>query len=328
MLSFNDQEVIYDCLNSIRLQNYQGKVNILIMDGGSSDGTFDIIKKFKAKVIVRPDLKNSPNKRLELGIGLIRSDITIIFSADNRFKEKDCLKKIIEPFLDKEITAVETFKYGFNNKSSLLTKYFALIGGADPIAVALGKADRAPYDKDEWSAFGKIDIKKNYFKIAFDNDANKIPTLGANGFAVRSTLFRKYPLKDGLHIEMCMDFIRNGYNKFAFVRDVHIIHEINVDLFSLCRRRLHWAFLYSSSSMKRKYFVFNFPYDLIRLILIILTAITLVIPLIRAIKGFIKYRNVAWFLHPFVLLIFIVAYGLQITMSLIKNLFYTVNISK
>lgn len=328
MLSYNDEDVIFDCLKSIRLQDYQGKVNILIMDGGSTDNTLNITKKFDAKVIVRPDLKNYPNKRLELGMNSIQSDIAIMFSADNRFREKDCLKIMMEPFLDKEIAAVETFKYGFNNKSSLLTKYFALIGGADPITIALGKADRSSYDKDKWHSFGRVENKKNYFKVAFENNANKIPTLGANGFAVRNSLFKKYPPKDGLHIEMCMNFIKNGYNKFAFVRNAHIIHEINVDLLSFCKRRLQWAFLYSSLNIRRKYFVFRFPRDLIKLLLIIISIITIVIPLLRAIKGFIKYRNVAWFLHPLILLVFLAAYGLQNIKSFIKNLFNTANISK
>lgn len=327
MISYNDQDIIFDCLESIRLQNYQGKVDVLIMDGGSTDNTLNIIKKFNAKVIIRPDLKNHPNKRLELGMNSIQTDIALILSADNRFQEKNCLKKMLEPFLDKEIVAVETFKYGFNNKSSLLTKYFALIGGADPISIALGKSERSPYDKDKWHSFGKVENKKNYFKITFNNDANKIPTLGANGFAVRNLLFKKYPPKDGLHIEMCMDFIKNGYNKFAFVRNVHIIHEINIGILSFCKRRLQWAYTYSSSNMKRRYFVFNFPHDLIRLIFIILSTITIIIPLMRAIKGFIKYKNVAWFLHPFILLIFLITYGLQTIRSFTKNLFNAININ-
>ena len=328
MITLNDEKIIYQCLRSIRMQEYPKKIQIIIVDGGSTDKTIEIAKEFKAQIIVRPDLLNKPYLRGEIAAKSVKTDISISFSADNRFKEKDCLKKMMEPFFDKEIAAVETFRYGFYNKDSLLTKYFALIGGADPIAVALGKADRSPYDKDKWHSFGKVENKKNYFKITFDNDVNKIPTLGANGFAVRSSLFKKFLLKNSLHIEMCMDFIRNGYNKFAFVRNVHIIHEINIGLLSFCKRRLQWIFIYSSSNIKRKYFVFNFPRDFFKLLLIILSAITIVIPLMRAIKGFVKYKNTAWFLHPFILLIFLAAYGLQTMRNFVKNLFNTVNISK
>lgn len=328
MITLNDEKIIYKCLRSIRMQRYPKKIQIIIVDGGSTDKTIEIAKKFKAQIIVRPDLLNKPYLRGEIAAKSVKTDISVSFSADNRFREKDCLRKMMEPFLDKEISAVETFRYGFNNNSSLLTKYFALIGGADPIAVALGKADRSPYDKDKWHSFGKVENKKNYFKVTFDDDANKIPTLGANGFAVRSSLFKKFLLKNSLHIEMCMDFIRSGNNKFAFVRDAHIIHEINIDLLSLCKRRLQWAFIYSPSNIKRKYFVFNFPHDLIRLTFIILSTITIIIPLMRAIKGFVKYRDVAWFLHPFVLLVFLATYGLETIRSFIKNLYDIANISK
>lgn len=322
MISYNDQEIITDCLKSIRNQNYPGITRILMVDGGSTDKTLAIAKKYHAEVVSRPDLKNKPDLRGEIAVQSIKTEIALALSADNRFQERSSLRKMIEPFFDDEIVAVETFHYGFRKKDSLLTKYFALIGGGDPVAVALGKADRAPYDKDKWHSFGKVDNKKNYFKVVFDNNMNKIPTLGANGFAIRASLLKEFPCKDNLHIEMCVNLIDAKYNKFAFVRNAHVIHIVNGSLIMYLKRKLSWLTTYSNRYIKRKYLVFNPGEDIIKMVLIIISFSTFVFPFIRALKGYIKYKNSAWFLHPMICFIFLINYGF----AMIQNFFNKKNI--
>ena len=317
MLSYNDEKIITDCFKSIRVQDYPAKVQILLVDGGSTDKTVQIAKKYKAKVISRPDLKNNPAKRGEIWTKFVETDIAIVFSADNRFQEKTCLRQMMEPFFDPEISAVETFRYGFRNNNSLLTKYFALIGGTDPVAVALGKADRAPYDKDSWHSFGKVESNKNYFKIIFDKDPAKIPTLGANGFAVRNSLLKKIPNINSLHTDVCVNMIRSGYNKFAFIIKGHVIHSIDSNV-NFLRRKINWLSIYSPNKFKRKHLVYNPKTDFLTLIIIIFSFATFIFPLIRAVKGYIKYRHPAWFLHPVMCFVFLVNYGLGV----IKRLFF------
>lgn len=319
MISYNDEKIIEECFRSIKKQNYGGKVSILIVDGGSTDKTIKIAKKYGAKIIIMSQYKDQPYKRGDIALNSATTDIVIFFSADNRFKENNCLTKIIMPFLDKEISAVETFRYGYNQENSLLTKYFALIGGTDPIAVSLGKADRAPHDASKWHSFGSVEENVNYYKVTFDNDVNKIPTLGANGFAIRNNLIKKFPLKDSLHVEMCVRLIAGGFNKFAFVKNVHIIHDTQSNLTELLRRKLQWKNLYSNTTLKRSYFVYNPRKDLLRLVSIIFLSLTLIVPILRSIKGFFKKKEIAWFLHPIIGLIFIINYGLSTIISILTE---------
>lgn len=315
MLSYNDEQIISNCLKSIREQNYPGKVEILIADGGSTDKTISIAKKYKARIKSWPEYKNNPDKRGEIILKLIKTEIALIFSADNRFQEKNCLRAMIEPFSDPEISAVETFRYGFDQNDHILTKYFALIGGSDPVAVALGKADRAPYDVDKWNSFGKAETTKNYFKVTFENDINKIPTLGANGFAIRNSLLQKFSNKDSLHTDLCLRLIESGYDKFAFVRNYHIIHDASLGLKPLLMRKLTWRAIFSKNKTNRKHTVYNYEKDILKLIIIIFSFSTLIVPTIRAIKGCLKYRSTAWFLHPFISFIFLVTYGLHVILG-------------
>lgn len=319
LLSYNDEQILTECLESIRRQDYPGTVEILLIDGGSTDNTRSIAKQYNATVLYRPDLVDAPHERLQIGLSSIETDIVIFFSADNRFQEDSCLREMILPFQNKNIPIVQTFRYGFFKQSSLLTKYFALIGGADPIAIELGKADRAPYDADEWHSFGQVKSFPHHFEVTFKNDSSQIPTLGANGIAIRNSLLKKFPIQAGLHTEMCLNFIKNGYPTFVFVKDVHIVHEISLDIISFCKRRLRWATLYSGSNVARGYNVFSFPKDVIKLVIIVISAFTFVFPSIRAIKGYISYRHVAWFMHPIILFVFVVAYGIQVSMNFLRK---------
>ena len=319
LLTFNDEKIIETCLKSIRNQTYKGDVQILLVDGGSTDKTLKIAEKYKCIVLSHPELRDHPNKRAQISLSSITSDIAIIFSADNRFQENHALEEMIKPFNNKKIAVVQTFKYGFYNESSLLTKYFALIGGADPIAVELGRADRAPYDTQKWHSFGTVTSFEDRFEVVFKNDANKLPTLGANGIAVRNSLLKKFPIEQALHTEMCLNFIQHGYNTFAFVKPAHIVHEIHADIISFCKRRLQWATLYSESNVERGYKVFDIKRDLFKILYIVFIAVTFIVPFLRALKGCFTYRHKAWFLHPIVLFIFVLSYGIQTIINIFRR---------
>ena len=82
MISYNDEIILEDCLASIRNQDYDQKlINILMVDGGSTDNTLEIAKKYNAIVVSRPDLKNQPTVRGGMGITLPTTDLILSFSA-------------------------------------------------------------------------------------------------------------------------------------------------------------------------------------------------------------------------------------------------------
>lgn len=311
MISYNDESVLGDCLASIRNQDYdQNLIDILIVDGGSSDRTLEIAHKYGATIISRPELKDQPNIRGSIALQATQADLILFFSADNRFQENDALSEMVKTFENQEVVACETLRYGYNKTDPILSRYFALIGGGDPIAVGLGKADRGPYDKKSgWHSFGTAQDCGEYYKVKFAADISKIPTIGANGFLIKREMLDNMDYKENVaHIDMCVSLIRKGYNTFAFIKNKHIIHYININLFSFLKRRLLWAKVYSADKIKREYGVFQ-KKDTTRLVLIIFANLTLILPLLRAIKGYLAVPDMAWFLHPLMCLVFTLSYG-------------------
>ena len=310
MISYNDELIIGDCLESIRGQEYpRDKIEILLIDGGSTDKTIEIAKQYGAKVIVRKDLKDKPNKRGEIAVMTPKTDLIMGFSADNRFQEKDCLFKMIEPFYNPEVVASETLKYGYDKNLPILCRYFALIGGGDPIAIGLGKADRMPYDTNKCKLSGKTIELQDYFLVKFSNDISKLPTIGANGFIWRKILLEKVGYENSLHTDTCIKLINIGHDQFAFIKNKHIIHYLNLSIMQFIFRRIKWIDKYSTNGIKRIYTVFH-KKDFLKLIWIIFSSLTIISPLIRSIRGFIKKHDIAWFLNPFISFLFVFSYGL------------------
>ena len=320
MISYNDEKLVEDCLKSIYNQNYpKSKIKVVFADGGSTDKTLSIAKKYGVKIISRPDLVDYAYKRGELATKALKTDLQMSFSMDNRLQEKNCLKNMVKAFDDPEIVGVETLRYGWRKSDPPLCRYFALIGGADPIAIGLGKADRGPYDKDKWHGLGKSENHTLYYKVKFSSDETKIPTLGANGFLVDRKTMQKYgKYKNIAHIDACVRLIKSGHNKFAFIKKNHIIHYINMPLWTFIKRRLVWAELYSSNNMKREYSVFT-KKDLFKLILIVIFYPTIIVPLARALAGYVRKPDPAWFLHLIVAPAFVFGYGLTTIKGIFKK---------
>ena len=313
MISFNDEGILDECLSSIRSQDYNQKlINILVIDGGSTDNTLEIAKKYGATVVSRPDLKDKAYIRGGMAFTTPETDLILFFSADNRLQELDTLSRMVETFLDEDIVGCETLRYGYRKADPAISRYFALIGGADPIAVGLGKADRGPHDSKNWHLSDEAEDCGSYYKVKFTDDIEKIPTLGANGFLFRRELVKKTNLAvHATHTDLCVDWIQQGYNQFAFVKNRHVIHFINVTLISFIKRRLHYEQMYSNKKINRIYSVFQKNKDAPRLLYITFTYFTFLIPVIRAIKGCLSVRDPAWFLHPVMCFLFVLSYSLH-----------------
>jgi glycosyltransferase involved in cell wall biosynthesis len=94
--TFNSGFTIRDCLDSVKDQG--NKVEHIIIDGGSSDGTLDIVKSYPhiVRVISEPDhgIYDAMNK----GIALATGDVIGILNSDDFYADKMVLTKVARIF--------------------------------------------------------------------------------------------------------------------------------------------------------------------------------------------------------------------------------------
>jgi glycosyltransferase involved in cell wall biosynthesis len=103
---FNCCSYISTCIDSICNQNYQD-IEIIVIDGGSYDGTIAIVANYGLQVshfISQKDsgMYDAVNKGLQVASG----DVIGILNADDYFPDKNVVSSIVDCFIDKGCEAV------------------------------------------------------------------------------------------------------------------------------------------------------------------------------------------------------------------------------
>lgn len=315
--TFNSKATINKCLSSVRKQNYpQKKIEIIIIDGGSSDNTKEIVSKYKVKLITVDPKKQNVEFNKITGIQKARGELLLMLDHDNILINKNLIKKMVQPFLDyKDMVGVETSRYHYDSNTTLLDRYFALFGVNDPLAFYIGKADRMSFIYDTYDQKYNPKDHGDYYLVRFNK--NNIPTIGANGFMIRrKILLNNADVKPGKYfpIDVNVDLIRKGFNKYAFVKDsiYHLSGHGNMSHY-LKRKMLFMKQYYLnkdniSMQSARRYSLYE-KKDFWRLIYFIIISLTLIVPLGDSIRGYRKIHDNAWFIHPILCIGFVALYG-------------------
>jgi glycosyltransferase involved in cell wall biosynthesis len=93
---FNIADTIEDTIKSVLRQDYQN-IEYIVVDGGSTDGTLDIVKRHKnniVKVISEPD--NGIYDAMNKGLSLSRGDIVATLNGDDVYAEKTAVSRMVE----------------------------------------------------------------------------------------------------------------------------------------------------------------------------------------------------------------------------------------
>lgn len=106
VLTYNKFEYLFDCLNSIIIQDYEN-VQLIISDDGSVDFPNDeiedyIVKNRKDNIKEYNIIRNTHNqgtvKNLNIGLSYAKGDYIIPIAADDIFYDDGVVKKIVETF--------------------------------------------------------------------------------------------------------------------------------------------------------------------------------------------------------------------------------------
>jgi len=102
---FNSKDFIEDCIRSIHRQTHKD-IEHIVIDGGSTDGTLDIIKQYQSgieKLVSERDdgIYDAMNKGIKFATG----EVIGILNADDFYPDSGVLEKVAQVFKNEDIEA-------------------------------------------------------------------------------------------------------------------------------------------------------------------------------------------------------------------------------
>ena len=300
MPTLNASSVIESCLKSIIGQDYpKNKIEIVVGDGGSSDNTIEIAKKYGAKIYHNP-LKTAESGKAT-AFHHAKNDLVVLIDSDNILPQNDWFKKMVEPFIeDEELVGSEPWEYTYRKTDGFVDRYCALMGMNDPICYFLGNYDRKNTLTGKWTSLGvAIKDKGKWIKSKFI--APDIPTVGANGtffkrdFLEKSKLVRDYLFDVDILVTMAVE--KPVFFAKVKIGIIHLYCGSSVQKFIRKQKRRVKDFLYHKKVGDRKY-----PWqsrNKLGLFKFAFSCITIFPLLYHVGKGYLRKRDLAWFFHPF-----------------------------
>ncbi len=126
----NERNVIRRCLDGIMNLDYpKDRMQIIVVDGNSNDGTPEICEEYVAKYpenfkFIGEKASRGKPAALNLALSFANGDIVGVFDADS-LPEKDVLEKVACYFSDQKLMALQGKTNSLNEKDNALTKVIA-----------------------------------------------------------------------------------------------------------------------------------------------------------------------------------------------------------
>ncbi len=320
--TYNSSRSLNECLSSIKTQDYPSdRVEIIIVDAGSTDTTLEIASKMGASKILPNPLKTGEAGKA-VGINAASGEIIALIDSDNILDGNDWLGKMTLPFENPSIVCSECYALTYRPTDSTIDRYCSLLGMNDPVHLFLGNYDRLSTLTKKWTGLPlTMTDLGDYYHVVLTKDA--IPTMGANG-----CLIRKAALKDVEYqpyyfdIDVIYQLVCKGHNQIGFVKK-GIVHLYCPDLKTFARkqRRRVSDFLHYKRLGDRKYPHQEYFWGYVKFVVCSLLVFPL---LIQSLLGYSRKKDRAWFIHPVACWLTLVTYG----WTTIRSLFQTAELDR
>ena len=318
--TFNSARSLDQCLESIRAQDYPpDKIEIIIVDAGSTDGTLEIAAKYGVDKTLSNPLKTGEAGKA-VGLKEVSGEIVGFIDSDNILDGEDWLTTMARPLEDPGIFMSECYAFSYRPEDPIVDRYCALMGMNDPIHLFIGNHDRLCALNGKWTGLPVESVDRGeYYDVVLRKDA--VPTMGANGSLIRRSALEEAEIGDyHFDIDVIYQLVCKGHTRVAMVKR-GIIHLFCPNLRTYARKQrrrikdfLHYNRLGLRDYPHQKYFWGYVSFTVCCL---------LVFPLImQSMLGYVRKQDRAWFIHPIICWLTLTAYGWATVRSFFATAIY------
>ena len=290
--TYNCEENVKRCFTSINKQDYpKNKIEILALDGGSTDDTNEISKSLGAKIIHNPgQYPEGKGKGKWLGFRKARGEIVIFVDSDNKLVEKDWLKQMVNPLITDDKVNFCICKMAVVKSDKRINRYCSLMG-TDPVA--------AYKSIDSLLALRKLKLKDRGEYYTYNITLKNFIITGGYYFAVKKKTLEEIGgyTQD---TDVVYNLAKKGMANVAIPKNAHVHHLIIDSVRNFYKKKVWWAEIYFRNQREGRDFdwIPNKFSEKMKLGLVILSYLLFIPSLITGVKMAIKDKESAWLLHP------------------------------
>jgi len=302
--TFNSAWCIEESLKSILKQNYpKKKIEIIWADGGSTDDTFALAKKYGVKIIKNKYVLGDPG--YAEGGKVATGDFVVFMGHDNELVQDNWINLMLKPFMDDPTIAAAFPHLENRTNDNWLTRYvntftdpgnhFVYGYANNPLTFA--KAYKTLKSTKDW--------------IVFDFTAQNHPILEfEQGFMLKKVAYTRNEDTWYCGIMAVIDMIKKGL-PIAYVPKASNYHATLNNGIKQFIKKHRWAIDYQLD--KRETFgMYKQKFGLkgrkgfisqsrkLRMYLYPFYGVSIVLPIVRAIYMYLKDGEVEWAYHPYI----------------------------
>jgi len=323
--TLNAARTLGQCLASIRSQEYpRDRVEIVIADAGSTDGTLSIADAYEVENIITNPLKTGEAGK-SAAIEASAGEILALIDSDNVFDDTGYFYKAAHLFRDQKIDSVEPIGWTFDPEDTLVNRYCALLGMNDPLSYFLGNYNRYSYLSRTFTRMRVKVVSVTSDAIVIEVNPRAVPTFGANGFMIRRSALEGLTWKPYyFDIDVFQQAVKAGRTRIGIVKTEtrHLFSDSIATFRRKQARRIHDYFFHSKEN-RRTYDYVSVPKR--NYLLFVLSTVTVIPLVVQSIRGYLHKPDSAWWFHPLACWITLWEYGRGTACSLVKSAEYDRN---
>ena len=170
--TFNSEKTLQDTLDSVLRQDYRN-IEHIIIDGGSTDSTVDIIRVYASKTTSHSvkwvsEKDHGIYDAMNKGIAMATGDVIGILNSDDYFTSYDVVSKLAKPFEDETLDAVYgDIHFIHDGEPDKVTRYYSS-KIFSPFWVRFGFMPAHPSLYVRKEIYDKVGLYKLDYKIGAD----------------------------------------------------------------------------------------------------------------------------------------------------------------